>query len=151
MRHAIPTPSFKTRLALVSCLETSNIVYKDYLSAMYEEDARQPQWHHLAYNFAKPKLLNSNGRLLVIPQNPNMGSADIQLLRHVHCVFFEIIVDPSHAYGKCQVPVESFKAAVALPAVICLNACNTFEPHEEPTGPGLGNGCNLYHQGQVQG
>jgi hypothetical protein len=39
--------------------------------------------------------------------------ADLSALPDVHYVYFQVVVDPLQVlYGNCQVPAETFKAAV---------------------------------------
>jgi hypothetical protein len=89
---------------------------------MYEEDSHSPQWTHQCFSYSEPRLLTAEGRPIALPAAPGTGGTlDLTNLPQVAYIFFQIIVDPAQAYGKCAVPIETFKAAVMVPPAIRKN------------------------------
>jgi hypothetical protein len=120
--------TYQNRLgALTSRFETGEIILKEckgHLVAMYDEDTRQPQWTHAAFNYYEPRLLSNDGRPVTLPVGvPLPGTApDLSSLKDVAYIYFQFSMDPTQAYGKCMVPIESFKAAVTVPPSIRRNS-----------------------------
>jgi hypothetical protein len=54
---------------------------------------------------------------------PQPGTTpDLSSLKEVAYIYFQFLMDPSQAYGKCTVPIKSFKAAVTVPPTIRSNS-----------------------------
>jgi hypothetical protein len=68
----------------------------------------------------EPRLLSNDGRPVTLPVAfPTAGAPpDLSSLKDVAYIYFQFLMDPTQAYGKCTVPIKSSKAVVmVLPAI----------------------------------
>jgi hypothetical protein len=113
--------------ALTSQFEMREIILKEckgYLVLMYKEDSHLPQWMSPScFGYIEPCLLTTEGRPIALLAAPGPRDIpDLTGLPQVVHIFFQILLDPSQAFGKCKVHIETFKVAIMVLPVLCRNS-----------------------------